>query len=204
MRRLPTLLLTLLAGSLLAGCGSGKLERQDEAVRQAWADTLNQYQRRADLVPALLSRVQLLVEREGAVFAAATEAHARLAATDLSPTMLGDARAFAQGQALQNDLDLALVNLLAAADRQADLAADETYRDLRAQLHGLESRIAMARKQYAEAVLAYNDSVDSFPTNITAGMLDYEEKPALAVRTETREMKAASPGREAAKPLASN
>jgi LemA protein len=203
MRLLPTGLLMLLAGSLLAGCGSGTLERQDEAVRQAWAETLHQYERRESLVPALLSRVQSLVDRNDTALAAVTEAHARVSAMDLSPATLGDLQAFERGQALQGELDQALLNLLTAADGQAELATDENYRDLRAQLRGLESRIAMARKRYAEAVQAYNDSVDSFPTSITAGMLDYEEKPAIAIRTEARELKAASPGHEAAKPLAS-
>lgn len=204
MRLLHSLLLTVLASSLLAGCGSGRLEQQDEAVRQAWADTLNQYQRREDLVPDLLARVQLLAERDGAVLAAVTESHAKLAAEDASPTLIGDSQAFARTQALEAALDTALANLVAAADRQAELASDESYRDLRAQLHGLESRIAMARKRYADAVQAYNDSVSSFPTNLTAGMLDYDEKPALAVRAGAGDMKAASPGRDAAKPLASN
>ena len=204
MRLRLFLLLTAIAGVQLAGCGSGKLEKQDETVRQAWAETMNQYQRRIDLVPDLLSRVPLLAEREPQVVAAVSEAHAGAQAVPLSPSLLDDPGAFARAQSGQMALGTALRELVAAADRQSELAADENYRDLRAQLHGLDGRIAMARKRYAEAVQAYNGSVNDFPSSLTAGMFDYEEKPALPARTGTPESWPALPGGETPKPLASN
>ncbi len=204
MRLLLSLLLTAFAGVQLAGCGSGRLEEQDEAVRHAWADTMNQYQRRIDLVPDLLSRLPLLAEREPRVVAAVSEAHVIAQSVPLEPALLDDPAAFTRVQTSQMALGAALRELVAAADRQPELATDESYRDLRAQLHGLDGRIAMARKRYAEAVQAYNGSVDDFPTSLTAAMFDYEEKPALPVRTETAESGPALPGGETPKPLASN
>ena len=204
MRLRLFLLLAAFAGVQLAGCGSGKLEEQDATVRHAWADTMNQYQRRIDLVPDLLSRLPQLAEREPRVVAAVSEAHARAQTMPLAPALLDDSEAFARAQSAQMALGAALRELVAAADRQPELAADENYRDLRAQLHGLDGRIAMARKRYAEAVRAYNGSVNDFPSSLAAGMFDYEEKPALPARTETPESWPALPGGETPKPLVSN
>jgi LemA protein len=204
VRLLLSLLLTAFAGVQLAGCGSGKLEEQDEAVRLAWADTINQYQRRIDLVPDLLSLLPLLAEREPRIVAAVFEAHANAQAVAMAPAMLDDPAAFERAQSNQMALGAALRELVATADRQPELAADERYRDLRAQLHGLDGRIAMARKRYAEAVQAYNGSVNDFPTSLTAGMFDYEEKPAPPARTEMPESWPALPGGETPRPLVSN
>jgi LemA protein len=171
-------LLLGLAGLFLAGCGTAELEKQEEAVKLAWAEAVHEYQRRADLVPDLLARLQGIGAEPGWL-EATTQARARATAIPLTARLLNDAAAFERARAAQAELGTALEHLLAAAHGQPDLASDQSYRDLRAQLRDSEQRIARAHARYVEAATLYNASVRKFPTNITAGLFDFDVKPAL-------------------------
>jgi LemA protein len=202
MRLLPSALLLLLAGLGLAGCGSGKLQEQEDAVKLTWAEATHQYQRRADLIPELLAKVQDFAALDATTLPRLIEARDSAIANPVTPALLNDTAAFARAQAAQSQLAVRLMALLAAADQHAGLASDPGYRDLRAQVHDIERRIAHAHSRYAEAVQVYNASVRKFPTSITAGLFDFDSKPSLA--REAGDPKVASGAPEGPQPLASN
>jgi LemA protein len=184
MRKSILMVVVLLAGSQLAGCGYNRLQEQDEAVKAAWSDVLNQYQRRADLIPNLVATVKGFAAQEERVLVSVTEARARVGSMQVTPEVLNDPEAFAKFQAAQGELTAALKSLIAVTENYPDLKSDANFRDLQVQLEGTENRIAVARNRYIEAVKAFNVTVRSFPTNLTAGMFDFEVKPNFSVENE--------------------
>jgi LemA protein len=184
MRRL---LLTLIVGVVsanLAGCGYNKLQNQDEAVKAAWSEVVNQYQRRADLVPNLVATVKGFAAQEERVLTEVTEARARASSIQLTPELINDPVAFKKFQDSQTQLGSALKTLLATTEAYPDLKSNENFRDLQAQLEGTENRITVARNRYIDAVRAFNVTVREFPSNLTAKWFDFSVKPNFTVENE--------------------
>ena len=179
-----TLLFLLASASLLHGCGYNTLQTTDEQIKASWAEVLNQYQRRADLVPNLVKTVKGYAAHEREVLTQVTEARARVGSIQVTPELLDDPEAFAKFQAAQGQLTSALSRLLAVAENYPQLRADSLFRDLQAQLEGTENRIAVARNRYIQAVQEYNVTVRSFPSNLTAMLFGYDAKPTFQVEDE--------------------
>jgi len=173
--------LTLL---LLSGCGYNTLQGQDEAIKAGWAEVLNQYQRRADLVPNLVSTVKGYAQHEQDVFIKVTEARAKVGSVNVSAESFNDEAALKQFAAAQGELSSALSRLLVVSENYPQLKSDTLFRDLQAQLEGTENRITVARNRYIEAVQAYNTTVRSFPTNLTAMATGAKTKPSFTVENE--------------------
>jgi LemA protein len=184
MRKYITALVILFLGTQLAGCGYNKLQEQDEGVKAAWSEVVNQYQRRADLIPNLVAAVKGFAAQEERVLVGVTEARAKVGSIQLTPELLNDPEAFAKFQAAQSELSAALKSLIAVSESYPELKSDANFRDLQVQLEGTENRITVARNRYIEAVKSYNVTVRSFPTNITAGMFDFDEKQNFSVQNE--------------------
>jgi LemA protein len=168
----------------LSGCGYNTLQQQDEGVKAAWSEVVNQYQRRADLIPNLVNTVKGYAAHEERVLVGVTEARARASSIQLTPEMLNNPQAFAQFQAAQGQLTQALKSLFAVAEAYPNLKADANFRDLQAQLEGTENRITVARNRYIDSVRAFNTTVRSFPSNLTAKVFDFEVKPNFTVANE--------------------
>ena len=183
MRRLLLATLLLLTAAL-SGCGYNALQREDEQVKASWAEVLNQYQRRADLVPNLVATVKGYASHEKDVLTAVTEARASVGQIQATPELVNDPEAFAKFQAAQEQMTGALSRLLAVSENYRQLKADASFRDLQAQLEGTENRITVARMRYIEAVQAYNGTVRQFPSNLTAMALGYKTKPSFTVENE--------------------
>jgi LemA protein len=176
--------IVLLLSLLLSGCGYNTLQSQDEQITAAWAEVLNQYQRRADLVPNLVNTVKGFAAQEQRVLTEVTNARARVGQVQVSPDMVNDAAALqAFGQA-QGQLSGALSRLLAVVENYPELKSDTLFRDLQAQLEGTENRITVARNRYIDAVRAYNTTVRSFPSNLTAMVVGMSVKPSFTVEDE--------------------
>jgi LemA protein len=182
-KRLQFLVVSLLA-LVLSACGYNTLQSTDEQIKAAWSEVLNQYQRRADLVPNLVNVVKGYAAHEKDVLTQVTEARARVGAVQATPELLNDPQAFARFQAAQGEMSSALARLLAVAENYPQLKADGLFRDLQAQLEGTENRITVARNRYIQAVQAYNVTVRSFPSNLTAKLFGFEVKPNFAVENE--------------------
>jgi LemA protein len=178
------LLLMLFATALLSGCGYNTLQGQDEQVKAAWSQVLNQYQRRADLVPNLVNVVKGAAAQERQVLDDVVQARSRVGSIQATPELINDEAAFKKFQAAQADLTSALSRLLAVAENYPDLKSIEAFRDLQAQLEGVENRIAVERKRYIETVQAFNTTVRSFPTNLTAKLFGFKVKPNFSVENE--------------------
>jgi LemA protein len=176
--------LAALAVVMLQGCGYNEMQRGDEQVKAAWSEVINQYQRRADLVPNLVATVKGFAEQEKSVLTQVTEARARAGQIQATPELVDNPEAFAKFQAAQRELGGALQRLLVVAENYPQLKSDANFRDLQAQLEGTENRIAVARNRYIKSVEAYNVTVRSFPTNLTAMMLGYKPKPNFTVEDE--------------------
>lgn len=176
----------LLAGVCLglSGCGYNRIQATDEAIKADWAEVLNQYQRRADLVPNLIQVVKGYAAHEKEILGRVTEARARVGAIQATPELVNNQEAFAKFVAAQHELSSSLGRLLAVAENYPQLKADGVFRDLQAQLEGTENRIAVARNRYIEAVKAYNITVRSFPANLTAKQFGYAVKPTFTVENE--------------------
>jgi len=176
----------LLAASCFAltGCGYNTIQTQDEAVKAAWSEVVNQYQRRADLIPNLVNTVKGFAAQEQAVLIGVTEARARATSIQLTPEMLNDPEALAKFQAAQGELTNALKSLLMVTENYPELKSDQNFRDLQAQLEGTENRIAVARNRYIESVQAFNGTIRRFPVNLTAMMFGYDVKPNFTVENE--------------------
>src|ERR1700728_2457596 len=176
--------LAAFAGLLLSGCGYNAMQSQDEQIKSAWSEVLNQYQRRADLIPNLVNTVKGYAAQEQTVLLGVTEARAKAGSIQASPDMINDPKALAKFQAAQGELSGALSRLLVVSERYPELKSDQNFRDLQAQLEGTENRIAVARNRYIQAVQDYNLSVRSFPNNLTAAMFGYKTKPNFTVENE--------------------
>lgn len=182
--RIRTLAVLALLASLLAGCGYNAFQTGDEAVKAAWSEVLNQYQRRADLVPNLVSTVQGYAAHEKDVLTQVTAARAQVGAVQATPELISNPEAFAKFQQAQAGLSSALARLLVVAENYPQLKADAAFRDLQAQLEGTENRITVARNRYIKSVEAYNVSLRTFPNNLTAMALGYQVKPNFSVDNE--------------------
>ena len=168
----------------LAGCGYNKLQALDEQVNAAWAEVVNQYQRRADLVPNLVNTVKGVAAHEKEVLLGVTNARARVGTVGADPRAIDDPGKFEQFQAAQAEMTTALSRLLVVAENYPQIKADASFRDLQAQLEGTENRIAVARNRYIEAVREYNVVVRSFPSNLTAKLFGIEPRPTFTVDNE--------------------
>jgi LemA protein len=184
MRKLFLSVIVLVASASVAGCGYNKLQNQDEAVKAAWSEVVNQYQRRADLIPNLVATVKGFAAQEERVLVGVTEARAKATSIQLTPELLNNPEAFAKFQESQNQLTAALKTLLTTVEAYPELKSNENFRDLQAQLEGTENRIAVARNRYIDAVKGYNVTVRQFPTNLTAKWFDFEVKPNFTVQNE--------------------
>jgi LemA protein len=160
------------------------LQSTDEQIKASWAEVLNQYQRRADVIPNLVNTVKGYASHEKDVLTQVTEARAKVGSIQATPELVNDAQAFARFQAAQGELSAALSRLLAVAENYPQLKADRLFRDLQAQLEGTENRITVARNRYIKAVQDYNLTVRSFPTNFTAMLFGYQTKPSFTVENE--------------------
>jgi len=179
------LLLTLIALALtLNGCGYNSIQSTDEQTKAGWSEVLNQYQRRADLVPNLVSTVKGYAEHEKSVLEAVTEARSKVSAITITPELVNDEAAFAKFQAAQGELKSSLSRLLAVAENYPQLQANTNFRDLQAQLEGTENRITVARRRYIDSVQSYNVVIRSFPSNLTAKMFGYSTKANFTVENE--------------------
>ncbi len=167
-----------------SGCGYNQIQANDEAVKAAWAEVLNQYQRRYDLIPNLVKTVQAFADQEKEVFIRVTEARSRVGGINATPELLDDPAAFAKFQQAQSSMGSALSRLLLVAENYPQLKSNENFRDLQAQLEGTENRIAVARMRYIKAVQQYNVDVRTFPNNITARMFGYTPKPTFQPENE--------------------
>ena len=176
--------LMLAAGALLSGCGYNAMQAQDEQIKAAWSEVLNQYQRRADLIPNLVNTVKGYAAQEQQVLLGVTEARAKVGSIQATPELVNAPEAFAKFQAAQGQLTSALSRLLVVTENYPQLKSDQNFRDLQAQLEGTENRITVARNRYIQAVQEYNVTVRSFPGNLTAMMFGYKPKPTFTVENE--------------------
>ena len=180
MRALQALLLVV-AAMLLSGCGYNTIQVQDEATKSAWSEVVNQYQRRADLIPNLVNTVKGFAAQEQAVLIGVTEARAKATQIKVDANDPGSLQQF---QAAQGELTSALSRLMVVVERYPELKSDQNFRDLQAQLEGTENRITVARNRYIQAVQDFNVTVRRFPTNLTAMLFGYKVKPNFAVENE--------------------
>lgn len=176
------LILTLAA--LSTGCGYNTLQQQDEAVKSAWSEVLNQYQRRADLVPNLVNTVKGAVAAEKDILDSVVSARAKATSIQATPELIENPQAFQQWQAAQGELSSALSRLMVVVERYPDLKSISGFDDLRAQLEGTENRITVARNRYIDSVQRYNVTVRSFPSNLTAKMFGHQVKANFSVGNE--------------------
>ncbi len=183
-------LAAMAATMLLSGCGYNTLQSTDEQIKAGWAEVVNQYQRRADLVPNLVETVKAFAAQEQQVLLGVTNARARVGSIQATPELVNDPQAFAKFTAAQGELTSALSRLLVVAENYPQLKSDANFRDLQAQLEGTENRIAVARNRYIKAVQEYNVVVRSFPSNLTAMVFGYKEKPQFTVENEKEISKA--------------
>ncbi|MEB0024783.1 LemA family protein [Pseudomonas sp. MH9.2] len=183
MRKLWVILAALVALNL-NGCGYNTFQSNDEQIKASWSEVVNQYQRRADLVPNLVNTVKGYASHEKEVLTQVTLARAQASSIQVTPEVLNDPAAFAKFQAAQGELSGALSRLLAVSENYPQLKADAGFRDLQAQLEGTENRIAVARNRYIKSVQEFNVTVRSFPSNLTAMAFGYKEKPNFTVGNE--------------------
>jgi LemA protein len=169
---------------MLGGCGYNTFQQGDEQVKASWSEVLNQYQRRADLIPNLVETVKGFAQQEKDVLLGVTEARARVGSIQATPELINNPEAFAKFQAAQAQLSGALSRLMVVAENYPQLKSDANFRDLQAKLESTETQIAGARNRYIAAVQAYNVSVRSFPNNLTAMMFGYKPKPNFTVDDE--------------------
>lgn len=171
----------MFACGLLSGCGYNQIQTRDEAVKAAWSEVINQYQRRADLVPNLVATVKGYAAHEEQVFREVTEARAKVGQVTVNAD---DAASLARYQAVQGELSSALTRLMAVSENYPNLKADGLFQNLQAQLEGTENRITVARHRYVQAVQDYNSYIRGFPVNLTAKAFGYKVKPNFTVDNE--------------------
>ena len=183
MKRLLLILATALA---LTGCGYNDFQRLDEQSKAAWSEVLNQYQRRADLVPNIVATVKGEAAFEQDTLTKVVEARAKAPSIQVTPETLNNPEAFKKFQQAQGELGSALSRLMVVSERYPDLKANQGFRDLRVQLEGTENRITVARNRYIDSVQQYNVLARSFPTNLTAMAFSYAPKPSFSVQNEAQ------------------
>jgi LemA protein len=176
--------LTLFSTLILSGCGYNTLQSTDEQIRASWAEVLNQYKRRADLIPNLVNVVKGFAAQEKDVLLGVTNARSKVGGIQATPELINDAEAFSKFQNAQGELSSALSRLLVVAENYPELKSDANFRDLQAQLEGTENRITVARNRYIKAVQEYNIVVRSFPSNLTAIVFGFKTKPGFTVENE--------------------
>jgi LemA protein len=182
--RFTRVLAALLFSLFLTGCGYNDIQRLDEQVKSGWAEVLNQYQRRADLVPNLVATVKGFAAQEQQVFIQVTEARSRVGSIQATPELVNDAAAFKRFQEAQAGMSSALSRLLAVSEAYPQLKSDQNFRDLQAQLEGTENRITVARNRYIKDVQQYNVLIRQFPVNLTAMAFSYPVKATFSVENE--------------------
>jgi LemA protein len=183
MRKL-WLVISIVITLCLSGCGYNHFQSGDEQIKSSWSEVLNQYQRRADLIPNLVNTVKGFAAQEKDVLLGVTNARAKVGSLQATPELVNNPEAFAKFQAAQGELSGALSRLLVVTENYPQLKSDANFRDLQAQLEGTENRITVARNRYIKAVQEYNVTVRSFPSNLTAMMFGYKAKPNFAVENE--------------------
>ena len=183
MRKLVMLLTAALALSL-SGCGYNTFQTTDEQIKASWSEVVNQYQRRADLIPNLVSTVKGEAKFEQDTLTKVIEARSRATSIQATPKLINDPAAFQKFQQAQGELTGALSRLMAVSENYPNLRANQAFRDLQAQLEGTENRITVARNRYIKSVQEYNVTVRSFPSNLTAMVLGYKAKPNFVVENE--------------------
>ena len=183
MKRVLLILATALA---LTGCGYNDFQRLDEQSKAAWSEVLNQYQRRADLIPNIVASVKGEANFEQDTLTKVVEARAKATSLQVTPETLNNPEAFAKFQAAQGELSSALSRLMVTVERYPDLKANQGFRDLRVQLEGTENRITVARNRYIDTIQEYNVLARSFPTNLTAKAFSYAPKPSFTVQNEAQ------------------
>jgi LemA protein len=183
MRKLWAVLAVIAALSI-TGCGYNAFQRNDEQIKSSWSEVLNQYQRRADLIPNLVNTVKGFASQEKEVLLGVTNARARVGSIQATPELVNNPEAFAKFQAAQGEVSSALSRLLVVVENYPQLKSDANFRDLQAQLEGTENRITVARNRYIKAVQEYNVTVRSFPSNLTAMVFGYKAKPNFTVENE--------------------
>jgi LemA protein len=182
--RVRLAMLALTAALTLSGCGYNTLQSTDEQIKAAWAEVLNQYKRRTDLIPNLVNTVKAFAAQEQQVFLGVTNARAKVGAIQATPELVNDPEAFQKFLQAQGEMSSALARLLVVAENYPQLKSDQNFRDLQAQLEGTENRVAVARQRYIKAVQEYNVTVRAFPSNLTAMAFGYKTKPSFTVEDE--------------------
>jgi LemA protein len=178
------LVVAALSALTLGGCGYNDIQRLDEQVKSSWSEVLNQYQRRADLVPNLVNTVKGIAAQEQQIFTQVAEARSRVGSIQATPELINNPEAFRRFQEAQAGMSSALSRLLAVSENYPQLKSDANFRDLQAQLEGTENRIAVARNRYIKEVQEYNVLIRQFPVNLTAMVFSYQVKPNFAVEDE--------------------
>jgi LemA protein len=184
MKRLFVTLSLLIATLGLGGCGYNTMQAGDQQIKAAWAEVVNQYQRRADLVPNLVNTVKGFAEQEKDVLLGVTNARAKVGSVQATPELVNDAAALKKFSAAQGELSSALSRLLVVTENYPQLKSDANFRELQAQLEGTENRITVARNRYIKAVQEYNTAVVQFPGNLTAMIFGFKEKAQFTVENE--------------------
>ena len=184
MKRLLIVATLLLSTLALGGCGYNTLQQADEQIKATWSEVLNQYQRRADLVPNLVETVKGIAQQEQQVLLGVTNARAKVGSIQATPELVNDPAAFQRFTQAQGELTSALSRLMVVVENYPQIKSDANFRDLQAQLEGTENRIAVARNRYIKAVQEYNVTVRSFPSNLTAMVFGMKEKPQFTVENE--------------------
>ncbi len=177
-------LLILISALALTGCGYNDFQRLDEQTKAAWSEVLNQYQRRADLIPNIVSTVKGEANFEQETLTKVIEARAKATSIQVTPETLNNPEAFNKFQQAQGELGSALSRLMVTVERYPDLKANKGFSDLRVQLEGTENRITVARNRYIQTVQEYNVLARSFPSNLTAMVFSYQPKPSFTVQHE--------------------
>jgi LemA protein len=185
-RRALALGLAVLAVSGLSGCGYNDFQRLDESVKASWSEVLNQYQRRADLIPNIVATVKGEANFEQETLTKVIEARAKATSIQATPELINNPEAFQKFQAAQGELTGALSRLMVVSEQYPNLKANAAFQDLRVQLEGTENRVTVARNRYIKEVAAYNVLARSFPTNLTAMMFSYSVKPSFTVQNEAQ------------------
>lgn len=178
------LMMTLISTLILSGCGYNTLQSTDEQIKASWAEVLNQYKRRADLIPNLVNVVKGFAAQEKEVLLGVTNARSKATSIQATPELVNDPQAFSQFQSAQGELSSALSRLMVVVENYPELKSDANFRDLQAQLEGTENRITVARNRYIKAVQEYNTVVRSFPSNLTAMVFGFQTKPSFTVDNE--------------------